>query len=588
MKNVALLTFAILGFCGNAFAGTPNPAENFEPAPVSKNAARKDAVVTWLKPYERLARDFGVESAREGSAPLACAWRGETVNFRVAVAAGEKDLENLDYDKTVTLTLGLRNRAKKKSGGFIEMKATVSPVRWTVGQGGVQFADVVEPSGAKTSVPAGTVREFLVSVNVPADAAPGFYRGRFFVDAEGKKFVRLGVRVFPATLPPPQDWAIHLDLWQHPQAVARWAGVKPWSKEHFDALEAPMTRLRDLGQKVVTCSIIEEPWNHQTFDDWGSMVKWTRKANGKWKFDYSAFDAWVDFMMNKIGIDEQISCYSMLPWMMKIWYFDEASKTQESLVLNINTQEFSEVWGAFLSDFKKHLQKKGWLEKTCIALDERPDAQLNAARKVIEQFAPEFKIVSANDHPTKMSEFVYDISPTFNHSGGDVPALAEKRRGEGKKTTFYTCVHPAKPNSFTHSAPAEAHWLGFYAAANGFDGILRWAYNSWNKNPFETTAFGNWPAGDCFLVYPGNRASMRLTHFRNGLEDFEKIRILRERAALPGASEELKLSVKNLDAYLKENFTVAHGGGNEHEAHVKRATELLDFASFHLHSKKEK
>ncbi len=588
MKNVALLTFAILGFCGNAFAGTPNPAENFEPAPVSKNTERKDAVVTWLKPYARLARDFGVESARKGSAPYACAWRGETVNFRVAVVAGEKDLENLTYDKTVTLTLGSRMRAKKRPGGFIEMKGTVSPVRWTVGQGGVQFADVVDPSGAKTSVPAGTVREFLVSVNVPADAAPGFYQGRFFVDAEGKKFVRLGVRVFPAMLPPPQDWAIHLDLWQHPQAVARWAGVKPWSKEHFDALEAPMRRLRDLGQKVVTCSIIEEPWNHQTFDDWESMVKWTRKANGKWKFDYSAFDAWVDFMMNKIGIDEQISCYSMLPWMMKIWYFDEASKTQESLVLNINTPEFFEVWGAFLSDFKKHLQKKGWLEKTCIALDERPDAQLNAARKVIEQFAPEFKIVSANDHPTKMSEFVYDISPTFNHSGGDVPALAEKRRGEGKKTTFYTCVHPAKPNSFTHSAPAETHWLGFYAAANGFDGILRWAYNSWNKNPFETTAFGNWPAGDCFLVYPGNRASMRLTHFRNGLEDFEKIRILRERAALPGASEELKLSVKNLDAYLKENFTVAHGGGNEHEAQVKRATELLDFASFHLHSKKEK
>ncbi len=587
MKMLALFAFPCLALCGNAFAGTPNPAENFEPAPVSKNAERKDAVATWLEPYARLARDSGAVSAREGSAPYVCAWRGETVNFRVAVAAGEKDLENLTYDKAVTLTLRSRQR-EKMSDGVSEMKAEVSPVRWTVGQGGVQFADVVDFPGAETSVPAGTVREFLVSVNVPADAAPGFYRGRFFVDAEGKKFVRLGVRVFPATLPPPQDWAIHLDLWQHPQAVARWAGVKPWSKEHFDAMVAPMTRLRELGQKVITCSIIEEPWNHQTFDDWESMVKWTRKTDGTWEFDYSAFDAWADFMMNKIGIDEQISCYSMLPWMMKIRYFDEASDTRKELTLNINTPEFSEVWGAFLSEFKKHLQNKGWSEKTCIALDERPDAQLDAARKVIEQFAPEFKIVSANDHPTRMSEFVYDISPTFNHSGGDVPALAERRREEGKKTTFYTCVHPAKPNSFTHSAPAEAHWLGFYAAANGFDGILRWAYNSWNKNPFETTAFGNWPAGDCFLIYPGNRASMRLTHFRNGLEDFEKIRILRERAALPGASEELKLSVKNLDAYLKENFTVAHGGGNAHEEQVKRATELLNFASFHLRSKEEK
>ena len=182
-----------------------------------------------------------------------------------------------------------------------------------------------------------------------------------------------------------------------------------------------------------------------------------------------------------------------------------------------------------------------------------------------------------------MSEFVYDISPTFTQSGGDVPALAVKRRAEGKKTTFYTCLFPAKPNSFTHSAPAETQWLGFYAAANGFDGILRWAYNSWNKNPFETTAFGNWPAGDCFLLYPGNRASMRLIHFRNGIEDFEKIRILRERAAAPDASEKLKTAVKNLDTYLKENFTVAHGGGNAHEAQVLQATKLLNAATKELY-----
>ena len=94
MKNVALFAFAILGFCGNAFAGTPNPAENFEPVPVSKNTEHKAPVVTWLAPYARLARDFeAAMPARQGTAPSAYAWRGETVNFRVAVVAGEKDLE---------------------------------------------------------------------------------------------------------------------------------------------------------------------------------------------------------------------------------------------------------------------------------------------------------------------------------------------------------------------------------------------------------------------------------------------------------------------------------------------------------------
>lgn len=38
------------------------------------------------------------------------------------------------------------------------------------------------------------------------------------------------------TLPAPQDWAFHLDLWQNPYSVARYYQVPLWSKEHFDAM----------------------------------------------------------------------------------------------------------------------------------------------------------------------------------------------------------------------------------------------------------------------------------------------------------------------------------------------------------------
>ncbi|UQT46099.1 DUF4091 domain-containing protein [Akkermansia muciniphila] len=88
-----------------------------------------------------------------------------------------------------------------------------------------------------------------------------------------------------------------------------------------------------------------------------------------------------------------------------------------------------------------------------------------------------------------------------------------------------------KPNTFTISPLAEAEWLPLFAAANHLDGFLRWAYNSWNRNPFEKTDFGNWPAGDCYLVYPGNLSSLRFEKLRDGLEEFEKVNILRARAA---------------------------------------------------------
>lgn len=571
MKKITTLTFLVAGLASTMFAA---PDARFEVSPDGKNAARKEADWSMLGLFEQVARNADLPTYEKKDAVNLFAWRGETANFRFAVAAGDTEL-SLNFPKKITL----RSQRGKK------IEATISPVRYAVGQGNRQFADIVDPAGTATTVPAGTLREFLVSVDVPADATAGVYRGTIPSNFSDKKGLSFSLGVLSAQLPEAENWGIHLDIWQHPQAVARWAGVKPWSKAHFDALVGPMTRLRDLGQKTITCSIIEEPWNHQTFDDWESMVKWTRKADGKWDFDYSIFDAWVSFMIEKIGIDEQISCYSMLPWMMKIRYFDEASKSQKEVKLNINSPEFEQVWGAFLTDFKAHVQKKGWLKKTFIALDERPDAQLNAARKVIEKYAPEFKIVSANDHPTKMSEFVYDISPTFTHSGGDVPALAVKRRAEGRKTTFYICTNPPRPNTFTHSAPAEAHWLGFYAAANGFDGILRWAYNSWNSNPFETTAFGNWPAGDCFLIYPGNLSSMRLEHLRDGIEDFEKIQILRAAAAKPNAPAKLKKAVAELDDYLKATFTVAAGGATEHKAQTLRAMELLADASKQLRAR---
>ena len=38
--------------------------------------------------------------------------------------------------------------------------------------------------------------------------------------------------------------------------------------------------------------------------------------------------------------------------------------------------------------------------------------------------------------------------------------------------------------------------------------------------------FGNFPAGDCFLVYPGG-SSIRMERLTEGIQDFEKIRILR-------------------------------------------------------------
>lgn len=51
------------------------------------------------------------------------------------------------------------------------------------------------------------------------------------------------------------------------------------------------------------------------------MVEKTLYPDGKWEYDFSVFDIWVEFMFS-LGIDRQINCYSMIPWKLTFDYVD--------------------------------------------------------------------------------------------------------------------------------------------------------------------------------------------------------------------------------------------------------------------------
>lgn len=89
--------------------------------------------------------------------------------------------------------------------------------------------------------------------------------------------LKLNLQVKNRTLPPPSEWAFHLDLWQNPYAVSRYYNVEPFSKKHFDLMRPLMKLYADAGGKVITASIMHKPWNGQTYDAFESMVTWLKK-----------------------------------------------------------------------------------------------------------------------------------------------------------------------------------------------------------------------------------------------------------------------------------------------------------------------
>ncbi len=377
-------------------------------------------------------------------------------------------------------------------------------------------------------MPGATTLPVWLSFDIPADAKPGIYTGTLNLYAEGKeaKELDLSIEVLPQTLPPASEWAFHLDMWQHPSAVARVHGVEVWSEEHWELMKAPMKMLADAGQKVITANLNKDPWNNQCFDPYEDMIRWTKQANGQWAYDYTIFDRWVNFMLD-LGVNKLINCYSLLPWNHEIHYLDEASGTTVNVSAKPGSPEFTELWAPFLTNFRDHLRAKGWLSFTNIAMDERSPEEMKIALALLGKVVPDLGVALADNHKSyQQYPMLNDICVAFG-ADFDEKDLAF-RKENGLISTYYVCCADEFPNVFTFSDPSEGVFMGWYTRASGLDGYLHWSYNSWTEHPLTDSRFRTWPAGDTYVIYPEGRSSIRFERIREGIQDAEKIRILRE------------------------------------------------------------
>ena len=506
------------------------------------------------------------------------AWRGERVNMQ-AVVWTKTDLSDVRISVS-DLT----------SGSSVIPSSAVKPsfVRYVMtdelnkdGRGGCGHrpnkadwdssvvADVLYKPELK-AIKANTTQPVWVQVWVPQSVKAGNYKGTLTLSGNGFTDLKLTmeIQVSEHVLPLPAEWAFHLDLWQNPYAVARYHQTPLWSEAHFEAMRPVMQILADAGQKVITTTIMHKPWAGQTEDHFDSMVGKTKKIDGAWSYDYTVFDKWVTFMMS-MGIDKQINCYTLVPWALTFDYFDQATNRIQFVEATPGDAAYEDYWGAFLKDFAAHLRQKGWFERTTIAMDERKMDAMKEAIKVIRKADPAFKITLAGNYYADIEPELYDYCVPFNHN---FPEETKQSRAKvGKFSTYYTCCAEARPNTFTFSPPAEAAWIGWHAAERGYDGYLRWAYNSWTTEPLLDSRFRTWAAGDCYLVYPYGYSSIRMERMIEGFQDYEKIRILRTEFATK--KDEAKLKKLEADVAL---FSAGNISKRDAAEDVANARKLLN------------
>jgi len=426
------------------------------------------------------------------------AWRGETVSAML--------------DDTTELA--------EAPTGFAVRVGSLFPVGYSTGDGGLMRAEKLDRVAWNQRY--GSKR--IVEVRVPTEAKPGTYN-----------IGMLKVRVVDRVLPPAKEWKYYLDLWQHPWSVARYENVKPFSQEHYAKLRPLLEMLAEAGQKTLTVTLVDEPWNHQCRDAYHSMIGRKKvKGNGEgeqWKFDYSLFDAYVAFGRS-CGLGPDIACYTMCPWEYVCRYWKEG-EGEVAVHAKPGTSAFEDFWGDFLVDFAKHLKEKGWFENTLIAMDERSPEDVRIIAEFVQKKAPGLRIsMAGNRKPSDFKGITIDSYAqglSAKYVTTNFLAEAVQRRKQGLITTHYVCCWPTHPNTFLTSGVGEAYWCGVYPAMAGLDGFLRWAYNSWPEEPVFDASFGSWLPGDTFLVYPDGCPSRRFLELKAGIIAAEKIRILREK-----------------------------------------------------------
>ena len=495
-----------------------------------------------------------VTGIKETKSWTATGWKGERLNTMILIWSADTIDQlrvSLNDLKTANGNILVKNNLKAQLVRYVISNYPYAAREVTCGEGPVDKAylmpdrleafDRFELSGK-------TVRPIWLSLDIPSTVIAGLYKGEIEIRSEKQNFkLQLSINVQNQSLPKPHDWSFRLDLWQNPWVIAEYYKVKPWSEEHVQLLKKHLKLYADAGGKFITTYAVHSPWADNSYMIEGNMIEWIKKKNGGWQFDYKIFDQYVQLAIDA-GIDKAITIYTPIPWGDRFRYIDEVSGNYITEQWQATSTIFKTNWNLFLTDLKKHLESKGWMNKTFIGINENAMEQTLSAIKVVRDHSKQWKVTYAGDWHEELNSLLDDYSCVFNKE----PSVKDVSDRFAKKqtSTFYICCTPSFPNTFVFSPPIEGRWLGWYTMAHGYDGMLRWAYDAWPADPVRDARHVYWPAGDSYMIYPGAESSVRFEKMREGIVDYEKIKILKTKAA-KSTDPTIKKIFQELDQHLQ-------------------------------------
>jgi len=225
-------------------------------------------------------------------------------------------------------------------------------------------------------VPA-AVAPVWVTVRVPADAAPGDYRGTLTVEAQGaapaKFAVPVELKVHDWRLPDPKDFAQRYNLYQSPDTVAQHYKVPLWSDKHFELMGRSLEVLRQVGNGVCVLDLVVRT---PSLNNTESMVRWVKKADGGYDYDFGIAEKYLDLYAKVCGKPAILELFlwehhtktdKKPPVPLSVSVLDPAGGKVEPMPQPAyDTPENEAFWKPVLTELRKRLEKRGWFDVTAV------------------------------------------------------------------------------------------------------------------------------------------------------------------------------------------------------------------------------
>lgn len=372
---------------------------------ISRYPALLDRPILWnADPLEMIGlEDYDGHAGGEIRPIQLVAARGGSASGQIVVSVpAGKPIQRLEAQAS-----GLQDWPSRATltGDHVRVRFAAHPVRYgEAGRWLTGYFDILatEPEVGRA------IQPVWVTVNVPADQAPGQYVGTLAVSVDGQRMeVPINLRVSRLQLPSPSEGRTFVAVLQSPDTVAMRYDVPLYSDDHFRLLEPSMKLLGQLGNRVLYLTAI----NRTHFGNENAMIQF-RRVGAQLVPDFSALDRYLELYDKHVGPPRAVVVQVFSPNMnqrgrspasVNITVRSRDGRLSQEQVPFFGRPGSREIWAPVIEGLQSRLRDRNWPEEALmigIGADTRPQAEVVEFFRQIDQAIPWVLFTHARGDPS--------------------------------------------------------------------------------------------------------------------------------------------------------------------------------------------